>query len=121
MPPLCPQGVVRRLAEVRVFRQLVCPAHPRAEVVLFLGLSCWLPDWREMRALAHAVQGIKRPELRDELYMQLLKQSRGNTTPSCAKVPPLTSHTLHPGACNARVSGTRAAKRAWHRVGPYIT
>lgn len=33
-----------------------------------------------------AAQGIKRPELRDELYMQLLKQSRGNTTPSCAKV-----------------------------------
>ncbi|CAK0740574.1 hypothetical protein CVIRNUC_001260 [Coccomyxa viridis] len=30
-------------------------------------------------------QGIKRPELRDELYMQLLKQSRGNTTASCAK------------------------------------
>lgn len=31
-------------------------------------------------------QGIKRPELKDELYMQLLKQSRGNTTPSNVKV-----------------------------------
>jgi hypothetical protein len=31
-------------------------------------------------------QGIKRPELKDELYMQLLKQSRGNTTPSVVKV-----------------------------------
>ena len=26
------------------------------------------------------MQGIKRPELRDELYMQLIKQSRGNCT-----------------------------------------
>lgn len=24
------------------------------------------------------VQGLKRPELKDELYMQLLKQTRGN-------------------------------------------
>lgn len=31
-------------------------------------------------------QGIKRPELKDELYMQLLKQSRGNSTPSVIKV-----------------------------------
>jgi hypothetical protein len=30
-------------------------------------------------------QGMKRPELKDELYMQLLKQSRGNTTPSIVK------------------------------------
>ena len=35
-------------------------------------------------------QGIKRPELKDELYMQLLKQSRGNTTPSIIKVPVLS-------------------------------
>ena len=42
-----------------------------------------------------AAQGIKRPELRDELYMQLLKQSRGNTTPSCAKVTPLAEWTVH--------------------------
>ena len=44
------------------------------------------------------MQGIKRPELRDELYMQLLKQSRGNTTPSCAKVPlplPVAPPCLH--------------------------
>ena len=32
-----------------------------------------------------AVQGVKRAELRDELYMQLIKQSRGNATPSAAK------------------------------------
>ncbi len=38
-------------------------------------------------------QGIKRPELKDELYMQLLKQSRGNTTPSNVKVC-LCSHVL---------------------------
>ena len=44
----------------------------------------------------HAAQGIKRPELRDELYMQLLKQSRGNTTPSCAKVPPACSPASTP-------------------------
>ena len=28
---------------------------------------------------------MKRAELRDELYMQLIKQSRGNATPSAAK------------------------------------
>ena len=28
------------------------------------------------------LQGMKRPDLKDELYMQLLKQSRGNVTPS---------------------------------------
>ncbi len=27
-------------------------------------------------------QGLKRPELKDELYMQLLKQTRGNPTPA---------------------------------------
>ena len=26
-------------------------------------------------------QGLKRPELRDELYMQLLRQTRGNPQP----------------------------------------
>ena len=26
-------------------------------------------------------QGLKRPELKDELFMQLLKQTRGNPTP----------------------------------------
>ena len=29
---------------------------------------------------------MKRPELRDELYMQLLKQSRGNVTPTAYRV-----------------------------------
>lgn len=43
-------------------------------------------------------QGIKRPELKDELYMQLLKQSRGNTTPSNVKVCPC-SHVLHLFMC----------------------
>ena len=31
------------------------------------------------------VQGIKRAELRDELYMQLIKQSRGNATATAPK------------------------------------
>eukprot|EP00882_Tetradesmus_deserticola_P024940 GHRQ01027316.1.p1 GENE.GHRQ01027316.1~~GHRQ01027316.1.p1 ORF type:complete len:132 (-),score=36.30 GHRQ01027316.1:55-450(-) len=33
---------------------------------------------RCMRLLRCCVQGLKRPELRDELYMQLVKQTRGN-------------------------------------------
>lgn len=32
------------------------------------------------------LQGMKRPELRDELYMQLIKQSRGNVTASAYRV-----------------------------------
>ena len=32
-------------------------------------------------------QGLKRPELKDELYMQLLKQSRGNPNPATAGDP----------------------------------
>ncbi len=58
-------------------------------------------------------QGIKRPELRDELYMQLLKQSRGNTTPSCAKViSSLEAHEVYGLACSslARTLGVRAVK-----------
>ena len=51
-------------------------------------------NWVGLNRLS-AAQGIKRPELRDELYMQLLKQSRGNTTPSCAKVSPLAGRTAH--------------------------
>ena len=43
-------------------------------------------------------QGIKRPELKDELYMQLLKQSRGNTTPSIIKVA-LSFPSLHTICC----------------------
>ena len=30
-------------------------------------------------------QGLKRPELRNELYMQLIKQSRGNGTPTAPR------------------------------------
>lgn len=31
------------------------------------------------------LQGMKRAELKDELYMQLIKQSRGNVTPSAVR------------------------------------
>ena len=47
-------------------------------------------DVRGSRAIQHhqacvVVQGMKRPELRDELYMQLIKQSRGNGTATAAR------------------------------------
>ena len=42
-------------------------------------------------------QGLKRPELKDELFMQLLKQSRGNPSPSAAgeQTSPVTQSTRH--------------------------
>ena len=43
-------------------------------------------------------QGLKRPELKDELYMQLLKQSRGNPNPATAgeQLPCCSSTRLCP-------------------------
>lgn len=55
-------------------------------------------------------QGIKRPELKDELYMQLLKQSRGNTTPSNVKVCPFPYRVLARQNPTARVSATNTLK-----------
>ena len=47
---------------------------------------CWscLCSHYVIKARCVWAQGIKKPELRDELYMQLLKQSRGNCTASSA-------------------------------------
>ncbi len=56
-------------------------------------------------------QGIKRPELKDELYMQLLKQSRGNTTPSNVKVHPFSisahcwTHLVHRATIDQHLEG----------------
>ena len=36
----------------------------------------------EFTSAVCSTQGMKRQELRDELYMQLIKQSRGNVTPT---------------------------------------
>ncbi|KAK9917170.1 hypothetical protein WJX75_001536 [Coccomyxa subellipsoidea] len=78
-------------------------------------------------------QGIKRPELKDELYMQLLKQSRGNTTPSNVKawelfflvastMPPskefvgLVSeyvHTVAHGEAEGDEEAQKLARRTW--------
>ena len=48
--------------------------------MLKLVLALSTPGQRGLSQRCPAAQGIKRPELRDELYMQLLKQSRGNTS-----------------------------------------
>jgi len=48
---------------------------------------------------ACCIQGMKRAELRDELYMQLIKQSRGNVTPTAFRAWELfllTASTMPP-------------------------
>jgi len=80
-----------------------------------------------------ARQGIKKAELKDELYMQLLKQSRGNGTPSSARawellflvasaMPPskdfvgLVSeyvHTIAHGDAEVDAASRALAQRTW--------
>ena len=58
---------------------------------MFAGIQRYM-DETEMLPMAASVeivqkllhQGLKRPELKDELFMQLLKQSRGNPSPPAA-------------------------------------
>lgn len=60
---------------------------------MFAGIQRYM-DETEMLPMAASVeivqkllhQGLKRPELKDELFMQLLKQSRGNPSPHAAGV-----------------------------------
>lgn len=79
---------------------------------------------------------MKRPELRDELYMQLIKQSRGNITPSAyrawelfllvaSSMPPskefvgLVSeyvHTISHTEQDAEARVKQLALRTWHAL-----
>ena len=59
---------------------------------MFAGIQRYMDEAQEglnttqsieiLQKLLH--QGLKRPELKDELFMQLLKQSRGNPSPPAA-------------------------------------
>ena len=61
-------------------------------VKMFAGIQRYMDEAQEglntsqsidiVQKLLH--QGLKRPELKDELFMQLLKQSRGNPSPAAA-------------------------------------
>lgn len=60
-------------------------------VKMFAGIQKYMDDSEglSMPASIEIVQkllhqGLKRPELKDELFMQLLKQSRGNPSPPAA-------------------------------------
>lgn len=69
-------------------------------------------------------QGLKRPELKDELYMQLLKQTRGNPNVSsrikawelfqltAATMPPSKVRTHSTGAWSLHVSTNKPCARS---------
>uniref|UniRef100_A0A383VU44 Kinesin motor domain-containing protein n=1 Tax=Tetradesmus obliquus TaxID=3088 RepID=A0A383VU44_TETOB len=70
----------------------LAPEHAARAVKMFVGILRYCGDapGSEQISQAQAIetaqkllhQGLKRPELRDELYMQLVKQTRGNPSPS---------------------------------------
>ena len=61
---------------------------------MFAGIQRYMDEGQEGLTTAQSIeivqkllhQGLKRPELKDELFMQLLKQSRGNPSPQAAGV-----------------------------------
>ena len=61
-------------------------------VKMFAGIQRYMDESQEGLSAAQSIeivqkllhQGLKRPELKDELFMQLLKQSRGNPSPQAA-------------------------------------
>ena len=61
-------------------------------VKMFAGIQRYMDEAQEGSNTAQSIeivqkllhQGLKRPELKDELFMQLLKQSRGNPSPAAA-------------------------------------
>ncbi len=61
---------------------------------MFAGIQRYMDEAQEGLTTAQSIeivqkllhQGLKRPELKDELFMQLLKQSRGNPSPQAAGV-----------------------------------
>lgn len=63
-------------------------------VKMFAGIQRYMDEGQEGLTTAQSIeivqkllhQGLKRPELKDELFMQLLKQSRGNPSPQAAGV-----------------------------------
>ena len=73
-------------------------------------------------------QGLKRPELKDELYMQLLKQSRGNPNPatageqllygSCICLLPALIKACTCQVCRSSQCQEQPVKGAGHLAGP---
>lgn len=61
-------------------------------VKMFAGIQRYMDEAQEGLTTSQSIeivqkllhQGLKRPELKDELFMQLLKQSRGNPSPPAA-------------------------------------
>ena len=69
---------------------------------MFAGIQRYMDEGQEGVSAAQGIeivqkllhQGLKRPELKDELFMQLLKQSRGNPSPQAAGMC-YNQHPLH--------------------------
>ena len=69
---------------------------------MFAGIQRYMDEAQEGLTTAQSIeivqkllhQGLKRPELKDELFMQLLKQSRGNPSPQAAGTQPGTCTIL---------------------------
>jgi hypothetical protein len=105
--------------------------HVSRAVKMFSGILKYTGDSGERIDVAGQVeiaqkllhQGLKRPELKDELYMQLLKQTRGNPNPqsrACAwELFHLVSATMPPSKARRMHAVVRSRKNDIS-MGPFV-
>ena len=75
---------------------------------MFAGIQRYMDEAQEGLTTGQSIeivqkllhQGLKRPELKDELFMQLLKQSRGNPSPPAAGMHIMSAYCSSTSRCH---------------------